>query len=66
MAPTTLGFNLYFLSKMEQFRGNKQKAVEWLERCKTETPQMYSYLMAQDPAYDLELIRQDLLKKTTR
>jgi hypothetical protein len=66
MAPSSLGFNLYFLSKMEQFRGNKQKAVEWLERCKTETPQMYSHLMAQDPAYDLELIRQNLLKKTKR
>lgn len=66
MAPSSLGFNLYLLSKMEQFRGNKQKAVEWLERCKTETPQMYSHLMAQDPAYDLESIRQNLLKKTKR
>ncbi len=65
LAPSSLGFNLYLLGKMEQFRGNTQKAMSWFERCKQRTPQMYDHLMAQDPAYDLEAVRKYLLKQET-
>lgn len=58
MAPSSLGFNLYLLAKMEQFRGNSEKAVYWLQQCRERTPLMYQHLMGQDPVYDLESVRQ--------
>lgn len=63
MAPSSLGFNMYLLAKMEQFQGNKENTIKWLELCKKTTPLMYEHLMTQDPAYDLEQLRQYLLTK---
>lgn len=62
MAPSSRGFNLYLLGKMEQFRGRSERAIHWFERCRTDTPLMYAHMMAQDPAYDLAAIRLHLLK----
>ena len=63
MAPSSRGFNLYLLGKMEQFRGNSERAIHWFERCRAETPLMYAHVMAQDPAYDLAAIRSRLLRE---
>lgn len=63
MAPSSLGFTMYLLAKMEQYRGNKENTIKWLELCKKTTPLMYEHLMTQDPAYDLEQLRQYLLSK---
>jgi len=57
MAASSLGFNLYLLAKIEKFRGNRDKAVNYLERCKKETPLMYEHLMRQDPLYDLAALQ---------
>jgi nitrogen fixation-related uncharacterized protein len=64
MAPSSLGFNLYLLAKMEQFRGNNNKAIQYFEKCKTRTPLMYEHLMAQDPTYNLENLRNWMLKNS--
>lgn len=64
MAPSSRGFNLYLLGKMEQYRGNSDRAIHWFERCRTVTPLMYAHVMAQDPAYDLASIRVQLLGET--
>jgi hypothetical protein len=61
MAPSSKGFNLYLLAKMEQLRSNSEAAIKWLELCRKHTPLMYDYLMAQDPAYDLEALRRHLI-----
>lgn len=63
MTASSRGFNLYLLGKMEQFIGNSKDAIRYFEQCRKETPLMYKYLMAQDPAYDLEKLRQWLLRK---
>jgi len=63
MAPSSLGFNMYLLAKMEQYQGNKENTIKLLEMCKKTTPLMYEHLMTQDPAYDLEQLRQYLLTK---
>ena len=63
MAPSSLGFNMYLLAKMEHFSGNKDNTIKWLELCKKTTPLMYEHLMTQGPAYDLEQLRQYLLAK---
>lgn len=60
MAPSSKGFNLYLLGKMEQFRGNTPAAVKWFGRCRDETPLMFEHLMAQDSAFDLATLEQDL------
>lgn len=46
------------LAKMEQFQGDTEATIKWLDRCRKQTPLMYEHLMAQDPAYDLEALRQ--------
>ena len=56
IAPSSLGFNLYLLSKMEQHIGNKEKAKNYLEQCKNKTPLMYDYLMSQDDYYDTKAL----------
>lgn len=61
MAPSSKGFILYLLGKMEQFRKDNQKAIEWFEKCKSETPLMYEHLMTQDPGYDLKSVQSYLL-----
>jgi hypothetical protein len=61
MAPASRGFLLYLLGKIEQFRKNNEKAIEWLEKCKNETPLMYEFLMAQDPGYDLGIVQKHFL-----
>ena len=64
IAPSSLGFNLYLLGKMEQSRGKNDKAMEYFEKCKAQAPLMYEHLMTQDPAYDLESLRKWMLKKS--
>lgn len=54
--PSSRGFLLYLAGKIEQDQGNSKKAVEYLEKCKKETPLMYELLMAQDPTYDLRAL----------
>ncbi len=56
IAPASKGFLLYLAKKIEKDQGNRNKANEYLERCKKETPLMYNHLMAQDPAYDLRAL----------
>lgn len=56
IVPSSKGFLLYLAGKIEQDQGNSKKAIEYLERCKKETPLMYDHLMAQDPAYDLRAL----------
>jgi hypothetical protein len=63
IAPSSLGFNLYLLAKMEQHIGNNGKAKDYLERCKNNTPLMYDYLMAQDAYYDTKALELLLGKK---
>jgi hypothetical protein len=58
VSPSSRGFNLYMLAKMEQFRGNTEDAIKWFDHCRKQTPLMYEHLMEQDPAYDLEALRQ--------
>jgi len=64
IAASSLGFNLYLLGKMEQFRGNNNKAIQYFEKCKTQTPLMYEHLMAQDPTYNLQSLRNWMLKNS--
>jgi tetratricopeptide (TPR) repeat protein len=66
MAPSSLGFNLYLLGKMESYLGNNEKAIKWFEKCKQIAPLMYEYLMTQDPTYDLESIRQYLISNSKK
>ena len=61
MAPSSKGFVLYLLGKMEQFRKDNQKAIEWFDKCKNETPLMYEHLMTQNPGYDLKSVQRYLL-----
>jgi hypothetical protein len=63
IAPSSLGFNLYLLGKMEQFRGNNESATKYFEKCKTRTPLMYEHLMGQDPTFNLESLRKWMLKR---
>jgi hypothetical protein len=60
MAASSLGFNLYLLSKVERFRGNAAKATDYLDRCKKETPLMYQHLVEQDQYFDLKLLQKQL------
>ena len=61
IAPSSRGFGVYLLGKMEQSRGNSERAIYWFEQCRKITPLMHAHLMAQDPAYDLAKVR-DYLK----
>lgn len=63
IAPSSKGFLLYLAGKIEKSQGNWESSMQYLERCKKETPLMYEHLMSQDPAYDLEATRQVLLKQ---
>ena len=60
MSPSSLGFNLYLLSKMHQFTGDVAGATEFSTRCREETPSMYAHLMAQDANYDLRQLERML------
>lgn len=62
MSKSSLGFNLYFLSKMEQFRGNSNRAKYWLDECQSQAPKVCHHLVSQDADYDLESVRNELLK----
>lgn len=66
IAPSSLGFNLYLLAKMEQHRGNADRALKYLEECKKQAPLMYDYLMAQDPAYDTKAVEDYFAKGRTK
>lgn len=61
MVPCSKGFIFYLLGKMEQLRGNNDKATEHFDACKKEAPLMYEHLISQDPAYDLQSVRDSLL-----
>lgn len=61
LAPSSKGFILYLVGKIEKQEGHTNSAIKYFEKCKTETPLMYELLMTQDPAYDLGSIRQKLL-----
>jgi hypothetical protein len=66
IAPSSLGFNLYLLAKMEHHRGNADRALKYLEECKKRAPLMYDYLMAQDPAYDTKAVEDYFAKGRTK
>jgi hypothetical protein len=63
MHPSSLGFNLYLLAKMEQHQGNKERARKYLDECKKEAPLMYDYLMTQDSSYDTKSLELYFQKK---
>jgi len=65
MARSSFGFNLYLLAKIEEFRGDRGKAIHYLERCKKETPLMYEHLMRQDSLYNLAALQREL-RRTRR
>lgn len=62
IAPSSKGFLLYLAGKIEKSEGNSNNAIQYFEICKKETPLMYEYLMAQDPAYDLASVKMWLTK----
>lgn len=62
IAPGSRGMLFYLLAKMEQARGNNTKALEYFAKCKNEAPLMYEHLMGQDPAYDLQSLKNWLQK----
>lgn len=61
IAPSSKGFILYLAGKIERQEGNTDSAISYFEKCKAETPLMYELLMTQDPAYDLNTVREELL-----
>ncbi len=62
IAPSSLGFNLYLIAKMEEHRGNADRALKYLEKCKEKAPLMYDYMMAQDPSYDTKAMEDYFVK----
>lgn len=60
--PSSKGFLLYLAGKIEKTEGHADAAIKYFEMCKKTTPLMHDYLMAQDPAYDLNAIRKWLAK----
>jgi hypothetical protein len=60
MVPSSYGFLAYLAGKIEQERGKKDSAIAFFQRCKTKAPLTYEHLMAQDPAYDLDVLRRCL------
>lgn len=65
IAPASRGFILYLAGKICQEMGKSEKAIVLFQKCKTETPLMYDFLMEQDPAYNLSAVR-DFLKKPNK
>jgi len=63
MAPSSRGFDLYLLGKMEQFRGQNERAARWFDKCRERAPQMYEFLMAQDSAYDLKSVPEYMVRR---
>jgi hypothetical protein len=63
MAPSSLGFNLYLLAKMEHFIGKNEDASQHLDKCKKEIPAMYEHLMSQDLSFDLHRLQDSLKAK---
>ena len=51
VAPSSKGFILYLLSRIERERGNTARAEEYLARCKHDTPLMYDHLMQNDSLF---------------
>ena len=62
MAPNSLAFNLYLLSKMEQLRGNKERANYWLNECRNRVPLVYDYLSEQDKTFDFNSFKLGIFK----
>jgi len=62
IAPSSKGFLLYLAGKIEKAEGNTDAAIKYYEMCKKAAPLMHDYLMAQDPAYDLNAIKKWLSK----
>ena len=62
MAPNSHGLLLYFLSKMELYRGNNADSKTYLEVCKKEAPETYEYFMKHDDTYDLKYLQGSFLK----
>lgn len=62
IAPSSLGFNLYLIAKMEEHRGNADLALKYLEKCKKKAPLMYDFMMAQDPSYDTKAMEDYFIK----
>lgn len=60
ISPSSKGFNLYLLGKMEQFRGNNPAAVKWFGQCRDETPLMFQHLMDHDLSFDLAALERAL------
>lgn len=65
MAPCSKGFNLYLLGKMHEYLGDSQKAIVNYNLCKKLAPLMYDHLMNQDPAYDLNKIKNSFYERTS-
>lgn len=66
VGPSSRGFMLYLLAKMEQARGNNDRAAEHFGACKSEAPLMYELLISQDPAYDVSRLTDALLRQRDR
>lgn len=62
IAPSSKGFLLYLAGKIEKTEGNADAAIKYCEKCKKIAPLMHDYLMAQDPAYDLNEVKKWLTK----
>ena len=62
MSTASLGFNLYLLGKMEQFLGNSSRSEHWFRECKKRTPEIYQHLMVSDASFNLETLRDELIK----
>lgn len=60
IAAQSKGIALYLLAKIERHRGNEERSKHFLKRCESETPLMYTHLMAYDDYYDLKSLQQAL------
>jgi len=60
---SSVGFNLYMLGKMEQYRGNAPRAQRYFEECKEKAPLMYNFLMEADSSFDLEALKDSLSRE---
>jgi len=58
--PSSSGFLAYLAGKIEQERGKRDSAIAFFDRCKAKAPLTYEHLMTQDPAYDLETLKERL------
>ncbi len=62
MADSSLGFNLFLLSKMEQFIGRQDRAIYWMNECNDRVPAVCKHLNEQNEVFDLK----DLLPKNSK